>query len=43
VMDLHHLLLAGLPGALRFTPESGLNSDIAPCPKSANSGSRLVC
>ena len=22
----------------RFTPESGLNSDIAPCPKSANSG-----
>jgi hypothetical protein len=23
VMDLHHLLLAGLPGALRVTPESG--------------------
>src|SRR5258708_38034803 len=21
-MDLHHLLLAGLPGALRFTPQS---------------------
>jgi hypothetical protein len=24
----------------RFTPESGLKSDIAPCPKSANTGSR---
>src|SRR5258706_7236000 len=24
----------------RFTPESGLNSDIAPCPVRANSGSR---
>jgi hypothetical protein len=24
----------------RFTPESGLMSDISPCPKSANSGSR---
>ena len=24
----------------RFTPESGLRSDIAPCPKSANLGSR---
>src|SRR5664280_2572813 len=28
------------PGALRFTPESGLNSDIAPCPFRANNGSR---
>jgi hypothetical protein len=28
-----------LAGAdFRFTPESGLKSDIAPCPKSANSG-----
>src|SRR5467141_3928988 len=26
----------------RFTPESGLKSDIAPCPKSANSGSRRL-
>src|SRR6266480_2959301 len=26
------------PGALRFTPESGLNSDIAPSPKSAMYG-----
>src|SRR5260370_9599753 len=34
-MDLHHLLLAGLPGALRYTPESGLKTDIVPCPKSA--------
>ncbi len=24
----------------RYTPESGLNSDITPCPKSANSGQR---
>src|SRR5258705_12188973 len=26
----------------RFTPESGLKSDIAPCPKSANSGSHSI-
>src|SRR5437667_5661420 len=26
----------------RFTPESGLRSDIAPCPKSANNGSSTV-
>jgi len=26
----------------RFTPESGLKSDIRPCPKSANNGSRRV-
>ncbi len=35
-MDLHHLLLAGLPGALRSTPESGLKSDITPGPVRAN-------
>jgi len=27
---------------VRFTPESGLKSDIAPCPKSAITGSRRV-
>src|SRR4030081_231694 len=26
------------PGALRFTPENGLHSDFAPCPKSAMCG-----
>ena len=26
----------------RFTPESGLRSDIAPCPKSAISGSHSI-
>ena len=26
----------------RFTPESGLRADIAPCPKSANNGSRIL-
>jgi hypothetical protein len=31
VMDLHHLLLAGLPGALSSAPESGLKSDITSC------------
>jgi len=25
-----------------FTPESGLNSDIAPCPKGANSGNEAA-
>jgi hypothetical protein len=27
----------------RFAPESGLKSDIAPCPKGAKSGSRSAC
>ena len=35
-MDLHHLLLAGLPGALRVTPESGHRPIQSACLKSAN-------
>ncbi len=27
----------------RYTPESGLKTDIVPCPKSANFGSREPC
>src|SRR5258705_5559135 len=27
---------------VRSTPESGLKSDIAPCPQSANNGSRIL-
>src|ERR1035437_3556597 len=39
-MDLHHLLLAGLPGALRYTPGSGHAATTALCPFRANNGSR---
>jgi hypothetical protein len=39
VMDLHHLLLAGLPGALRFGPKK--RNEIAPrrqlCARSSHS------
>jgi hypothetical protein len=34
--------LTALKPDFRFTPESGLNSDIAPCPKSANNGHRSL-
>src|SRR5260370_32604437 len=35
-MDLHHLLLAGLPGALRFTPKNGHGQAAPARPKSAD-------
>ena len=38
LLDLHHLLLAGLPGALRFTPESRHYAAHSVCPFRATNG-----
>src|SRR5258708_19231673 len=40
-MDLHHLLLAGLPGALRFAPDTGHRS-IGSSPASRHRGGYVV-
>ena len=43
VMDLHHLLLAGLPAHSALPPESGVEADAAGGPSWTNNGSRQPC